>query len=171
MFGTARLVFGLTRCHLRSGRLAGIGNSRFLIALFSDLKSLISNQLSNRISNIWAINYASRQVLRKHPVYSTPEYPGPSSSTSIVNILSIIVVTVSYYYLILQFNFYDNAFTVSCQVLLRPSLVIHTDGMVFLCGAPIKQVGLSEYLVFCAEILIPKFPGNYDRCAVIPSKT
>ena len=48
--------------------------------------------------------------------------------------------------------------------------LILTDGLLFLGGAPIKQVGSNEYPVFCADILIiPKFQGNYDRCTLIPT--
>jgi hypothetical protein len=41
-----------------------------------------------------------------------------------------------------------------------------TNELLFLGGALIKEVGSSGYPVL-ADILIPKFPGNYDRCAVV----
>ena len=40
---------------------------------------------------------------------------------------------------------------------------------IFLGGVPIKEVGQTYNQFLRIDILIPIFPGNYDRCAVIPS--
>ena len=83
MFGTARLVFGLymlPSAYPNAQNLTRL--SRIGISQFSDRPDLISIHLNYyqkfySIFDIWAIIYTSSQVLRKHPVYSTQEYPVP----------------------------------------------------------------------------------------------